>query len=161
LLDRLAGRNTIASQLAAAQAESGGGRQRARQNRKGAPAEMTDPTANPNEIVAAVVGLSATAAMTDDALAVAQRAEARQEAERDHPGSELSLASGSAINRITAGVKARRDRSRQVSICWPGLHPPGNFDRKKEYSFASAVASPPATLAGLEPLFGNYGRASR
>jgi hypothetical protein len=58
-------------------------------------------------------------------------------------GSELSFASGSAINRITAGVKARRDRSRQVSICWPGLHPPGkvSFERKKEYSIASATAS--------------------
>src|SRR5215471_9670774 len=96
------------------------------------------------------------AAMANDALTVAHRTAARQQAERDHPGSELSLPSGSAINRITAGVKARRDRSRQVSICWPGLHPPGNFDRKKEYSFASAAASPLATLAGLEPLSGNW-----
>ena len=69
---------------------------------------MTDAASNPDEVVAVVVGLSVPAAMADDGLAAAHRATARQKAERDHPGSELSFVSGSAINRITAGVKVRR-----------------------------------------------------
>ncbi len=49
----------------------------------------------------------------------------RQEVQWDHPGSMLSFASGSAIKRITAGVKARRRPfSAKFSIGWPGLHPP-------------------------------------
>jgi len=35
-----------------------------------------------------------------------------------------ALVSGSAIKRITAGVKARRDRRCQDSIIWSGLHLP-------------------------------------
>src|SRR5438045_9319717 len=49
----------------------------------------------------------------------------RYELQRDHPGSMLSLASGSGIKRITAGVKPRRAPfSAKDPICWPGLHPP-------------------------------------
>jgi hypothetical protein len=59
-----------------------------------------------------VVGLSESPAVTDDGLTLAHRAAARKQAQRNHPGSELSSVSGSAIKRITAGVKARRDRSR-------------------------------------------------
>ena len=44
-----------------------------------------------------------------------------RQVQRDHPGSMLSFASGSAIKRITAGVKAAADRRCQVSICGPAF----------------------------------------
>jgi hypothetical protein len=46
--------------------------------------------------------------MADDRVVVANRASPRETVQGDHPGSMLSFASGSAIKRITAGVKARR-----------------------------------------------------
>src|SRR5215469_17856947 len=46
--------------------------------------------------------------MADDRVAPANRASPRQTLQRNYPGSSLSFASGSAITRITAGVKARR-----------------------------------------------------
>jgi hypothetical protein len=58
--------------------------------------------------MAIVVGLAEPPSMADDRVVVANRTTPRQEFQRDHPGSMLSFASGSAINRITAGVKARR-----------------------------------------------------
>src|SRR5215471_10086571 len=45
--------------------------------------------------------------------------------QRHYPGSMLSLASGSAIKRITAGCEGPPlTVACEVSICWPGLHPP-------------------------------------
>jgi hypothetical protein len=78
--------------------------------------------------------------MTNDAVAPAHWAKPREQIQGNHPGSELSSISGNEIKRITAGVKARRDRSRQVSICWPGLHPPGkiSFERKKNNSLSQS-----------------------
>jgi hypothetical protein len=58
------------------------------------------------------VGLAEPPAVADDRLALAHRAAAREQAQWSYPGSELSSVSGSAIKRIRAGVKARRDRSR-------------------------------------------------
>jgi len=58
--------------------------------------------------VAVVVGLAEPPSMTDDGVVVANRTSPWQEVQRDHPGSMLSFASGDAIKRITAGVKARR-----------------------------------------------------
>jgi hypothetical protein len=46
--------------------------------------------------------------MADDRVVLANRASPRQKFQRDYPGSALSFASGSAMKRITAGVKARR-----------------------------------------------------
>jgi hypothetical protein len=119
--------------LAALQAEGRRRRQCARQDRKRQSADMADAASNPDEVVLVVVSLPESAAMADDGVAATHRAVTRQQAQRNYPGSELSFASGSAIKRITAGVKARRDRFRQVSIYWPGLHPPGRviFERKK------------------------------
>jgi hypothetical protein len=45
--------------------------------------------------------------MADDRVIAAQWAQPRQQLQRNYPGSMLSLVSGSAIKRITAGVKAR------------------------------------------------------
>jgi hypothetical protein len=46
--------------------------------------------------------------VADDGVVLANRTAPRQKFQRHHPGSVLSFASGSAIKRITAGVKARR-----------------------------------------------------
>jgi hypothetical protein len=46
--------------------------------------------------------------VADDRVLSAKRTLPRQEIQRNHPGSLLSFPSGSAIKRITAGVKARR-----------------------------------------------------
>jgi hypothetical protein len=72
-----------------------------------------------------VVGGTEPPSVTHDGVIPAKRAAPWQEVQRDHPGSMLSFVSGSEIKRITAGVKACRDRLCHVSICWPGLHPPG------------------------------------
>jgi hypothetical protein len=44
--------------------------------------------------------------VADDGVVLAERAAAWQRLDWDHPGSELSSAAGSAIKRITVGVKA-------------------------------------------------------
>jgi hypothetical protein len=69
---------------------------------------MTDSASHPDTFVLVVVGWSGTPSMTDDRVVLADRTSPRQEVQGDHPGSMLSFASGSAIKRITAGVKARR-----------------------------------------------------
>ena len=55
-----------------------------------------------------IVGLPEPPAVASDRFFLAERAQPRQEIQRHYPGSLLSLVSGSAIKRITAGVKARR-----------------------------------------------------
>jgi hypothetical protein len=69
---------------------------------------MTDSTSHPDALVVVIVGLAEPSSMADDRVVAANRTLPRQEPQRDHPGSMLSFASGSAIKRITAGVKARR-----------------------------------------------------
>jgi hypothetical protein len=69
---------------------------------------MTDSTPHPNAFVPVVVGLTESPSMADDRVVLANRTSPRQEVQGDHPGSMLSFTSGSAIKRITAGVKARR-----------------------------------------------------
>ena len=69
---------------------------------------MTDSASHPNVFVAFIVGLAETPSVADDRVVAANRTSPRKEVQRDHPGSMLSFASGSAIKIITAGVKARR-----------------------------------------------------
>ena len=66
--------------------------------------------ADPNPVVAFVVGLFPSPAVACDCILAAPRAASWQERhrKRSHPGSDLSSGFGSAIKRITAGVKARR-----------------------------------------------------
>jgi hypothetical protein len=73
-------------------------------------ARPAQSTPDADDIVDLVMGLFAPLAVADDRLVTAQRASPWQhpQRERGHPGSILSSASGSAIKRITAGVKARR-----------------------------------------------------
>ena len=69
---------------------------------------MTDPASHPNVFVPVIVALAQPLSMADDRVVAANWTSPRQEVQRDHPGSMLSFASGSAIKIITAGVKARR-----------------------------------------------------
>jgi hypothetical protein len=69
---------------------------------------MTDSAPHQHVFMLVVVGLAEAPSMTDDRVAPTDRALPRQQTQWDHPGSILSFASGSAIKRITAGVKARR-----------------------------------------------------
>ncbi len=55
-----------------------------------------------------IVSLAESPAVANDRVVLAERAQPRQQMQRHYPGSMLSLVSGSAIKRITAGVKARR-----------------------------------------------------
>jgi hypothetical protein len=124
LLNRVTGGDILTGLLPASQTERRRRRQPVGQNREGLPAGMTDPATHPNAFTAGVVGLAEPPSMADDRAIAANRTTPWQKVQRDHPGSMLSFASGSAIKRITAGVKARRDRPCQISICRPGLHPP-------------------------------------
>jgi hypothetical protein len=54
------------------------------------------------------VTLTQAPSVADDGVVKANGTSPRQEVQRNHPGSMLSFTSGSAIKRITAGVKARR-----------------------------------------------------
>ena len=69
---------------------------------------MTDSAPYPNASAPVIVGQPEALAVADNRVALASRTPSRQEIQRDYPGSLLSFASGSAIKRITAGVKARR-----------------------------------------------------
>ena len=82
--------------------------------------------------------------MTDDRLLLTDWTLPREEIQRDHPGTVLSFVSGSVIKRITAGVKARRDRSLRSFDLPAGPSPSGkvSFERKQEYSFLLWDASP-------------------
>jgi hypothetical protein len=55
-----------------------------------------------------IVGLAESPSVADDRVVLANRTSPRQAIQRNYPGSMLSFVSGSAIKRITAGVKARR-----------------------------------------------------
>jgi hypothetical protein len=81
-----------------------------RQDRECPVARPAQSTPDADDIVDLVMGLFAPLAMADDRLVTAQRAPPWQHPQREsgHPGSILSSASGSAIKRITAGVKACR-----------------------------------------------------
>jgi hypothetical protein len=79
------------------------------------------------------------------------------------PGSMLSFASGSAIKRITAGVKARRRRfSAKFSIRWPGLHPPAKSDsNEKRIQLCVVGGDPLRTLAALKAQLGESSGCAR
>jgi hypothetical protein len=108
LLNGGPGGDVLTSLLSAMQAERRRRRQPIRQDRERLPAGMTDSASHPNVFVVFIVGLAGTPSVADDRIVVANRTSPRQEVQRDYPGSMLSFVSGSAIKRITAGVRARR-----------------------------------------------------
>jgi len=90
------------------------------QHREGLVAGATTAPPNPDLLVPFVVRIFEALSVTDDGPLAANRAQPGEQLQRDlgHPGSVLFSGSGSAIKRITAGVKAGPDRRCQVSIWW-------------------------------------------
>jgi hypothetical protein len=123
--------------LSTTQAEKPGRRQPIGQDREGLTARLTESAPHPNAFLPVVVGLAKPPSMSDDRVVVANRTPPRQKVQRDYPGSMLSFTSGSAIKRITAGVKARRDRSLLSFALLAGPSPSGkvSFERKKNTAF--------------------------
>jgi hypothetical protein len=108
LFGRVTGADPLTGLLSTMQAVVPGRRQPIRQDREGLAARVTDSPPHPDACVPIVVALTESPAVTDDRVVTANGTSPRQQVQRDHPGSMLSFASGSAIKRITAGVKARR-----------------------------------------------------
>jgi len=90
------------------------------QHRKGLVAGATTAPPNPDLLVPFVTRIFEPLSVTDDGPLAANRAQPGEQFQRDlgHPGSVLFSGSGSAIKRITAGVKVGPDRRCQVSIWW-------------------------------------------
>ena len=108
LLGNIAGADSIACLLATPQSEMRERNEPIRQDGERFPAWMADAAADPDALVSVIVRLPESPSVADDRLPLAKRTHPRQMAKRNHPGSMLSCVSGSAIKRITAGVKARR-----------------------------------------------------
>src|SRR5262249_53370335 len=87
-----------------------------RKNGEGLLARRAPAAPHPDPVVLVVVSLLAASPVPNDGVALAERTVARQLCQSDpsYPGSALSSTSGSAIKRITAGVKACRWSYRQV-----------------------------------------------
>ncbi len=107
MLSSIAGGDSLAGLLSATQAAMSCRRQPVGQAGEGFPARPANPAPHPDVLVSVVMGLAESPPVADDRLALAKGAQPRQEIQRNYPGSMLSSVSGSAIKRITAGVKAR------------------------------------------------------
>jgi hypothetical protein len=108
LLSAVAGCDPLAGLLSAVQAVMPGRREPIGQDREGFLTRLTDSAPRPDAFVLVIVALTESPSMADDRVVAANGTSPRQEVQRNHPGSMLSFTSGSAIKRITAGVKARR-----------------------------------------------------
>jgi hypothetical protein len=104
----MTGSNPIAGLPPTVQAVVPRRRQVVGQSREGLLARPTDSAPHPDGSPLIIVALTESPSVADDRVVAADRAAPRQEIQWDHPGSVLSFASGSAIKRIKAGVKARR-----------------------------------------------------
>jgi len=102
--------------------------------------------------------------MADDRVPLANRTSPRQKVQGDHPGSMLSFASGSAIKRITVGVKARRWFSLPGLLRRPAftllVYSLSN-EKEKLLSMGWARGHPPYGLAGIKGLPGIRWSSSR
>ena len=116
LLHGIAGGDALTGLLPAAQAERGRRPQPIGQDCEGPLAGTADSTSHPDRFASIVMALAESASVTDYRGLPADGTLPRQKGQGDHPGSMLSFDSGSAIKRITAGVKAAADRRCQVSI---------------------------------------------
>jgi len=108
LLSGIASGDPLTRFLSAPEAEMARRYQPVRQYSERLPARSTNPATHPHALVLVIVRLPESPSVTNDRVVAAQRAQPRQQMQRNYPGSMLSLVSGSAIKRITAGVKARR-----------------------------------------------------
>jgi hypothetical protein len=105
LLNGITCGDVLTGLLSATQAEMTRRRQPIGQDCERLSARMTDSATHPNALVPVIVCLARPPSVGDDSVVPANRTSPRQAVQGDHPGSVLSLASGSAIKRITAGVR--------------------------------------------------------
>ena len=110
LLGGITGGDVITGLLPAVKAVVAGWRQPIGQDGKGLPARLTDSAPHPDAFVLVIVSMAEPSSVANDRVIPANGTSPWQEVQGDHPGSPLSSASGSAIKRITAGVKAAADR---------------------------------------------------
>jgi hypothetical protein len=108
LLGGITGADSLTRLLATVQSVVPVWRKPIGQDREGLRARMTDSATHPAALALVVVPVTESPSMTDDRVFLANWTSPRQAVQRDHPGSGLSFVSGSVINRIRAGVKARR-----------------------------------------------------
>jgi len=108
LLGRIASADPLASLPTAMQAEMPGRCQPVGQDCESLLATPANSASRPKEVALIIVALTESSSVADNRVAATDGTSPRQEVQRDHPGSMLSFASGSAIKRITVGVKARR-----------------------------------------------------
>jgi hypothetical protein len=120
-----------------------GRRQPIRQDGEGLPARLTDSAPHPDAFVPVIVSEPEPSPVPNDRVISANGTLPRQEVQRDHPESPLSSACGSAIKRITAGVKAAADRPCQSFDLRPAFTLPASQSRTKtEYCFPASAATP-------------------
>src|ERR1051326_2197370 len=89
--------------------------------------------------------------VANDRVFLADGTSPRQAVQWNHPGSMLSFASGSAIKRITAGVKAAADRPCQSFDLRPAFTLPVKSVSNEKRILLSDVGRDPSlrTLAGF------------
>ena len=116
MLGRITGGDPLARLLPAVKAVVPGWSQPIGQNRESLPAQLTESAPHPDAFAVVIVAPASAPPMANDRVVVTNWTTPRQALQRNQPGSMLSSASGSAIKRITAGVKAAADRPCQVSI---------------------------------------------
>jgi hypothetical protein len=152
LFGSITGGDVFTGLLPAGKAVVAGWRQPIRQGGEGLSAWSTDSTPHPNAFVLIIVTLTQPPPVADDRVITANRTSPRQEVQRDHPGSALSSASGSAIKRITAGVKAAADRRCQVSIWGSAFTLPVKSASNEKRILLSVARREPSlkTLAGYK-----------
>ena len=150
MLGRIAGGDPLARLLPAVKAVMPGWSQPIGQNRESLPARFTESAPHPDAFVLVIVALASALSMANDRFVAANWTTPRQQVQCDHPGSALSSASGSAIKRITAGVKATADRRCQVSIWGPAFTLPVKSVSNEKRILLS--------VSPREPLTQNIGR---
>jgi hypothetical protein len=110
---------------------------------------LTHSAPHPDRFSSIVVALAEPPSVTGDRILPADGALPRQEGQRDYPGSMLSFGSGSAIKRITAGVKAAADRRCQVSIWGLAFTLPVESVSNEKKNTAFGSAPQPAMQGGM------------
>jgi len=144
LLGGITGSDVFTGLLPAVQSEGCRWRQPIGQNREGLPARLADSAPHPDVFVLVIMALTPSPPVANDGVGTANGTPPRQEFQRNHPGSMLSFTSGSAIKRITAGVKAAADRRCQVSIWGPAFTLPVKSvsNQKKNTAFRLSSRAP-------------------
>jgi hypothetical protein len=145
LLDRVTGGDVLTGLLSAVKAVVAGWRQPIGQDGKGFPTRLADSAPHPDAFVLVIVSMAAPASVANDRVIPANGTSPRQEVQRDHPGSSLSSASGSAIKRITAGVKAAADRRCQSFDLRPAFTLPAKSVSNEKQNTAFGRSPRPLT----------------